>query len=440
MKINFHRKEHMNFITIVSTIVMIVYMNFYSLFSLIHLSGAAAASAFLLCLAILGWVFGKNIRISKSMIYPFLLWSFFLIFQFIDILHNDYAIKYMFRQMAFFIIWIVIFNQFKLTEHILAWIIGIGFINVLATFFFYLNPSAYNIMLKIYGFVPPGTVGGTLGYRAGLADHYSQNSIFISIIILGLGSVLVTCLNEKNKGKSHRILVLFILFILSTAAMLLTAKRGPLVFSVFALIIVYFIGNKENFSKNIFRFTIIVLTLVALTLIAINYIPELSVTFERLGDSGDDDNSQARFEMWELAFRIFKENPIIGKGTYSYREEYAVAFPSLDDRYSKLNTHNVYIQVLAENGIIGFGLFLLSASITVFQTVRLIFNLKKWKSCSFAAYATALFALSMQVYFFIYSITGNCLYDIVFAYYCCSIAIVNAVYLNRSHFRPTIIV
>ncbi|MDE7364423.1 MAG: O-antigen ligase family protein, partial [Ruminococcus sp.] len=312
-------------------------------------------------------------------------------------------------------------------------IVGIGFVNVIATFFFYLNPSAYKIMMRIYGFVPPGTIGGTLGYRAGLADHYSQNGIFISIVIMGLGSFLVAYLNKKNKKKSPKILVIFIMFILSNAAMLLTSKRGPFIFSALTLITIYFIGSNEKISKNIVKFMIILVAVAVLILIAINYIPELSVTFERLGDSGNDDNSQARFEMWKLAFRIFKENPIIGEGTYSYREEYALTFPSFDDRYSYLNTHNVYLQVLAENGIIGFGLFLLAGSFSIIKTVKLVFELKKWKRLPLTLYATVLFALSMQIYFFIYSMTGNCLYDIVFSFYCCSIAIVNAIYLNRSY-------
>lgn len=287
------------------------------------------------------------------------------------------------------------------------------------------------MMIKIYGFVPPGPIGGTLGYRAGLADHYSQNGIFISIVIMGLGSFLVAYFNKKSK--SSKILVLLIMFILSNVTMLLTSKRGPFIFSAVTLIIIYFMGSNEKISKNIIKFMLILVAVVVLILIAINYIPELSITFERLVDSGNDENSQARFEMWKLAFKIFKENPIIGEGTYSYREEYALTFPSFDDRYSHLNTHNVYLQVLAENGIIGFGLFLLASTFSIIKTLKLIFELKKLKNLSLTLYATVLFALSMQIYFFIYSTTGNCLYDIVFSFYCCSIAIVNAIYLNKSY-------
>lgn len=98
-----HIKECRIFFTIVSAIVMIVYMNFYSLFFLIHLSGPVVVSIFLFCFAILGWIFGKNIRIDKSMINPCFLWISFLIFQFVDIFHSSHAIKTMFHQLMFFL-------------------------------------------------------------------------------------------------------------------------------------------------------------------------------------------------------------------------------------------------------------------------------------------------------------------------------------------------
>ena len=60
-----------------------------------------------------------------------------------------------------------------------------------------------------------------------------------------------------------------------------------------------------------------------------------------------DVSAQSRFVFWGLAYKQFLDNPIIGKGVLTFKESYPEENPE------KKDTHNYYMKLLAENGIIG---------------------------------------------------------------------------------------
>lgn len=64
-----------------------------------------------------------------------------------------------------------------------------------------------------------------------------------------------------------------------------------------------------------------------------------------------DSSSQKRIELWEDAMSLFKQNPITGTGFQTYR------YMGRDD--SLRDTHNYYVKVLAETGVVGLVLYLL---------------------------------------------------------------------------------
>jgi O-antigen ligase len=56
--------------------------------------------------------------------------------------------------------------------------------------------------------------------------------------------------------------------------------------------------------------------------------------------------------LWDHAFRLFEEHPVIGIGFGGYE------FTIREGRWT--DTHNYYLKMLAEQGIIGFGLLILT--------------------------------------------------------------------------------
>ncbi|MFK8068643.1 MAG: O-antigen ligase family protein [Gammaproteobacteria bacterium] len=86
--------------------------------------------------------------------------------------------------------------------------------------------------------------------------------------------------------------------------------------------------------------------------VMLNFLPEsvqerFESTFE--DESERDESAQSRFVFWELAMEQFWESPVIGHGYLTFMER----------NPAKLDTHNYYLKLLAEQGIIGFIIFVI---------------------------------------------------------------------------------
>lgn len=80
----------------------------------------------------------------------------------------------------------------------------------------------------------------------------------------------------------------------------------------------------------------------------------LSATFE-----GKDMSTMERFHRWIAAFRIFRENPIVGIGPNAFVENYkSYTSPNFEtyisDNDERSTVHNYFILTLAEQGSVGF--------------------------------------------------------------------------------------
>lgn len=155
---------------------------------------------------------------------------------------------------------------------------------------------------------------------------------------------------------------------------------------------------------------------------------------------GSDEESNTRFMMWALALKNFKENPLIGIGWngYKYQFYHFLYNPAVRaERYAYLNAHNVYLQLLCETGILGFLIFM-SGAIELF--VRTLKLLKKniRDSFSIGSKGTIFFVLTMQIFFWLYSLTGNCLYDTMFGFYSVSIGFVLGYLVQKKNIKEEI--
>ena len=251
------------------------------------------------------------------------------------------------------------------------------------------------------------------GYMAGLTAHYSTNAIYLSIGLIFLFSLI---LNPKELLKHKRIIIM--LFILTFGALLITGKRAQLLFSLFAIMIIYVLNNKKKMGINSFKIlSYFIMGLIIIVLLS-NFIPELLNVYTRivaLGNSNDITNG--RKVMYELANKEWEKHPFIGSGWGSYKYAYRDNIFATDG-YTLKDAHNVYLQLLAETGIIGFSFTVLVLIATLISTYNLILllqnNMKKyekWKSY-------LLFSIGIQIFFILYCMTGNALYDcqILFPY------------------------
>lgn len=294
--------------------------------------------------------------------------------------------------------------------------------NVIGTLFFFIFPQLYTIMIQLYGIVPSGTSYGRAGYRAGFADHYSQNGIYLSILLILLVSRLLCNPDGRLDGKYDKKTIISIAFTLF--ALLLTGKRAVLVFSVMAIMFTFLI-TKKNKTRTVFKIIAIGVVIIIALAYAASKIPEISYVFDRMMNIGDDFSSLTRISMLRLAFKKFLENPIFGNGFGSYGYYFAQSSEYNMGTILRLNAHNVYAQMLCETGVVGTAFYILAIGKGLSNTIKAIRDLpkdvdKKIRSSIF-------FSLTIQLFYVLYSFTGNCLFDIVFYYYFAAIMVLVSV-------------
>lgn len=289
-------------------------------------------------------------------------------------------------------------------------------INVFFTIFFFIMPQLYTFVINAYGTIPAGTSVGKAGYRAGITDHYSQNGIYISIFLILIVSELLACYFTKEKDQKKQG-IFFICCCITLFSLLLTGKRGVLVFSVIAVVFTYLISSKRKVT-NAIKIAVGILIALGILQIMSEFVPEIGFVFERFQSVGDDGSTAERLAMWGLAINKFAKNPFFGNGFWSFRSFYhenlAQIFHYNDERFQYLNAHNVYLQVLCETGVLGEIIYLSAITLTLRQTIKIV---RECEQINAGLKSAALFSLSMQIFYVIYSFTGNCLYDVVFLFY-----------------------
>jgi O-antigen ligase len=184
------------------------------------------------------------------------------------------------------------------------------------------------------------------------------------------------------------------------AALLLTGKRTLFIVSIIILLLT--IANLgENISRKIQKYIVVAIIGCVALYVAVIVMPETGTLFDRLTKNLSEDYALAqRIKMWGYALTMFSDSPILGQGFACYRT-YA--------EYYGWNTayfaHNIYIEILAELGIVGtviFAMFILS----IFS------NINKVRKKALTSKERILYSMSFNfiVMFLIYGTTGNVLY------------------------------
>jgi len=208
-------------------------------------------------------------------------------------------------------------------------------------------------------------------------------------------------------------------------ALILTSKRGVLLWSFGSVFLTYIICSDRQLGKLV-KIFIGIFVVASILQIVSESLPELNYLIGRFETLGEDSESRERLAMWSLGLRSFTEKPIFGNGFWSYRTIYYENLGQImhryTERYQRLDAHNVYIQVLCETGITGFVIYCTSIICTLKKTIDII----KHSHIADTPYLKTgiMLSLCFQLFFLLYSLSGNCLYDVVFYFYAISIAFV----------------
>ena len=317
---------------------------------------------------------------------------------------------------SIFIVFCICQNSRRL-RGIYKTIIIIGFPHVIATLFFFVFQNLYPIMYNVFGRWPGGTRDGRLGFRAGISNHFSLNGIYIAIVFLCCFAYTF-CSYKKRKKFSP---ILGVITLIVFFSLVLTMKRAHLLFSIIAILLGVFIFAQNISVKQLISFIAILLILCGIFLWAYRTFPEIDMALSRFENLDEDGNLNIRFAMWNYALRLFSRNPLIGIGWGGF---------SASSGYG-MNAHNVYIQLLAETGFLGFNIYMFTLILLVINLIRgCRLNMKR--CCYDELYFSSFASLLILIFYILYSFSGNCLFDGTFRFFIFTIATTYCLFLPNA--------
>lgn len=153
-------------------------------------------------------------------------------------------------------------------------------------------------------------------------------------------------------------LYLFILYLSFLSILLDNGRSATLAYSVFMSILVIY--NRSDRSRLIITYSASWISYIFITYLSTLNVSDSSTSGLQIVRM----TSSLRFNLWNNAYECWLEHPIIGCGFYQM------------DTYPRLaaHPHNLFIQVLTETGLIGFG-FLTVIIVTILKYID--WNFKK---------------------------------------------------------------
>lgn len=212
----------------------------------------------------------------------------------------------------------------------------------------------------VVGALTSAAIGVVQSGGAGVEDRLGGSGVNanqlgeLMVVVVVLSATMVACRDLPIAGRG----LAAIGVVLGLLTLLSTASRGALVGLAVALVCApLLIGPK----RRLLAISLIVIavgsTAVYLTTIA----PQADVQHLTEGDT----SGSGRTDIWKVGWRMVEANPVLGVGAGNYANStiHYLFEPGVIDRVDYIindpkAAHNIYLQALAELGIVGLTLFL----------------------------------------------------------------------------------
>ncbi len=240
------------------------------------------------------------------------------------------------------------------------------------------NPLYYNINDKVFDLFPISIVNNVYPSRA--------TSTFDNPLILAAFLVMAAPFGAFGmlyfKEKKHRAISTFCL-LLTLGGLLCTESRGAYIavaLSFFTLLL----SSKKVFKKMLPFIIILAIGLPAILIIRYKNSPPGDLLV----------SNQSRMNIWKESFRIFTEHPILGLGAGTENIHQLLINRLHVDR---AHTHNLFLQIAAEGGIIGI-IFAFAIIVTVVKNLVALYRTKEYRMLAFTYIAAFIGFITMSVF------------------------------------------
>ena len=230
----------------------------------------------------------------------------------------------------------------------------------------YVSPAALRAGLQAYvlgAYVAAGSI--TLNYFGGselftgryTATGFNVNDVGLTVA-LGLPVAWHLAVSEHHSKMTQVLrLVNYLYLPVAAMAILLTASRGSLIAAL--PVILFVVASLPRFKM--YQRVLIVAPLIGALFALTPLVPQASLDrLATVGSSIAEADLGGRVNIWREGLATFADRPLIGVGSGAFRL-------AVD---SGMSSHNSYLTVLVEVGMIGFILLSIVVGIVVHQAVR----------------------------------------------------------------------
>lgn len=211
----------------------------------------------------------------------------------------------------------------------------------------------------------------------------------------------------KNNPKKKKIIWGTILFL----GLLLTGKRAHLFMGMFVFFLSFFVGFEgKRRSNKVMTSVIAAIVLVGGLLLITPFLPEDNTivkgvnTFKHF-DLEDEDVMHGRTLLFTEAILMGNSAPLTGHGWGSYKK-------TVDYHGFNTDAHNIYLQLYAEVGLIILSIFVLAAVFIIINNIKTLKQLRRFLPENSQEVALARLAFCFIMFFYLYGLSGNGLYNI----------------------------
>jgi O-antigen ligase len=245
-----------------------------------------------------------------------------------------------------------------------------------------LSVDSYAVIQRTYSF----------NYHSGITNQPAAAGMFSIVFIAIVFSKLLTTTGHKK--------LIYFQLVMGLVSLLLTQKRSFLIALFLAVYYVLFVYTDRSKYKKFARIFFVSILLIFLTIGVLLFVPSTRNVLERLFQ--DDDLLGARSVLYNTLIQWFQSNKLWGEGLGASQTTFGYG------------GHNIYLQVLAETGIIGFSIFFIAFIGQMFSNVKRSTRFFKLFPQSKEEHFSLVFTIFMQAIILVYGLSGNPIFDYPF--------------------------
>ena len=226
--------------------------------------------------------------------------------------------------------------------------------------------DAKKVMLTAFAGI---TVTSVYAVYQGLAGMSRANGFYGHPMTLGgwlcifLPLLLIEFFEKKLLKQYHWLAGLA--FCICSAGLVFNATRGAwlaVTIVCTVLLLYYMFKSKRNLAVSIIFIALI-------STVLVNN-PKFMHRLDTIDDFNKYQSNTERILIWQSAWNMFKDHPILGVGLGQYTENYQQKYISPQAKEPNLtHAHNNFMQMLAENGIVGFASFVIMFGYIIFKNL-----------------------------------------------------------------------